>query len=88
MPHINKSQELVDFRIDGLENSSKSTSEKVDLILQNHLPHLKEQLQITDSKLTTQIEALKVRVNLGIGVNVLMFVATILGIILLLKDGI
>lgn len=77
MPHINKSQELVDFRIDELENASKNTTSKVDLILQNHLPHLHEEIQ-----------ALKVRVNLGIGVNVLMFVATILGIILLLKDGI
>jgi hypothetical protein len=82
---MTKNQELSNFRIQELEKGQSEVVEKVDKILVNHLPHLKEQLQTTDSKLTTQIEALKVRVNLGIGINVLMFVGTILGIILLVK---
>lgn len=76
-----------EWRLTQLEKDQVNVSDKVDKIMTNHLPHLKEQLQGVDAKLSGKIEALKVRVNLGIGVNVLMFVTTVVGIILLIKNG-
>ena len=64
-----------DWRITQLEKDSTNIGEKVDKIMTNHLPHLHEEIQ-----------ELKVRVNLGIGVNVFLYVSTILGIILFLNS--
>jgi len=62
------------WRIQQLEKDFGEVGDKVDKILINHLPHIHEEIQ-----------ALKVRVNLGITINIVLMIAGVLGVILLIK---
>jgi len=74
-----------DWRLMQLEKSSTVVGEKVDKIMTNHLPHLHDEVQEVNSNLNTRIQELRTRVNMGIGINVFMFIATLLGILMILK---
>lgn len=65
---------LTKYRVTTLEKRFKSLDEKMDEIMENHLPHIQ-----------TAVSSLKTEVRLGIGVNILMVLAGVVGIILLIK---
>lgn len=67
-------ESTLEWRVKQLESHYCDLDEKIEKIMTNHLPHINEGMQ-----------NLKTRVSLGIGINVIMFAGTILGVILLLK---
>lgn len=62
------------WRLTQLEKGMEDVIGKVEKIMTNHIPHLHEEMQ-----------SLKVRVNLGIGINVILYVSAVIGIIMFIK---
>jgi len=71
---MTKNGNTIIWRVEQLENCSSNLEGKVDKIMENHLPHLHEEIQ-----------SLKVRVNLGISINILLFLSGVISVVLLLR---
>jgi hypothetical protein len=69
------------WRVEQLEKGSCGLEEKVDKILTNHLPHIQSELM----EMRGNINSLSTRITLGIGVNIVLLIAGVLGVVLLLK---
>jgi hypothetical protein len=70
-----------EYRVTQLEKNYDEVCEKLDKVLTNHLPHIQNEIV----ELKGEIKALADRVTVGVGINVLLIVGSVLGIVLLLK---
>lgn len=68
------------YQIRDLEKDVDGLKSDVTKILTNHLPHIQEALATTNEK----IKSLSDRVVVGVGINVVMVIAGVIGIILLI----
>lgn len=69
------------WRISNLEKQVCELDGKVDNILSTHLPGIKESV----TKLSGKIDGLSTKVSLAVGVNVLMIIGSIIGIVLIIR---
>lgn len=67
MRTVLRTNKLTDYQIKELQNNWRELNDKVDLIMTNHLPHIKE-----------DIISLKTRINMMTAVNI---VGIILGLV-------
>jgi hypothetical protein len=71
----------IEWRVKELEGCNEETQEKLDKIMTNHLPHINEQLVA----IRGEMSSLSTRISLGIGVNIVLLIAGVLGVVLIIK---
>lgn len=69
------------YQIKDLEKDVDGLKIDMNLIKTNHLPHIQESL----AAINERIKALSDRVVVGVGINVAMVIAGVVGVILLIK---
>jgi len=78
---MTKTNNTLKWRVGQLEKSVDSMDNRIDNLMENHIPHINQSI----TKLKGKIDKLSTRITLGITINILMVAATILGIVLLVK---
>jgi wobble nucleotide-excising tRNase len=76
-----KNGNTLSWRVEQLEQCNKNTQEKLDKIMTNHLPHINSELVEVNGKM----DAMNTRIALGIGINVVLLIAGVLGVVLLIR---
>lgn len=69
------------YQIKDLEKDVDGLKVDINLILTNHLPHIKEQIV----ELNGKIESLSTKVTNAVAVNVVLMIAGVVGVILLIR---
>lgn len=78
---MTKNGNTLSWRVEQLEDCNRETQAKLDKIMTNHLPHINEEL----IGIKGEMNALSTRIALGIGVNVVLLIAGVLGVVLLMR---
>lgn len=63
---MTKSNNTIAWRVEQLENCQKETEQKLDKIMENHLPHINEAI----GKLEGEIKSLKTRIDVQTTIQV------------------
>jgi hypothetical protein len=78
---MTKNGNTILWRVEQLEECNQETQGKLDKIMTNHLPHINEQL----IGMNGELKAMSTRIALGIGVNIVLLIAGVLGVVMLMK---